>query len=182
MNTDETLFIQRMQAWTEQFIVALNICPFAKREVQQQRIRYTQIAQLDDNLLYDTLLSEMKLLDTSPEVETTLILLPTLDNNFPGFLSTASYAQHIINLEGYTGVYQVANFHPLYVFSGSDESDAANYTNRSPHSALHILRESSLERAIRAHKNAEQIPEDNIEQLRQLGLENVKQRFARLFE
>ncbi len=94
MNTDDTLFIQRMQAWTEQFIVALNICPFAKREVQQQRIRYTQITQLDDNVLYDTLVNEMQLLDTTPEVETTLILLPTLDDDFPAFLSTAGYAYY----------------------------------------------------------------------------------------
>ena len=64
--------------------------------------------------------------------------------------------------EGYEGVYQLASFHPLYRFKNAPAEDAANYTNRSIYPMLHLLREESIEEALRHYPDPENIPEKNI--------------------
>ena len=43
---------------------------------------------------------------------------------------------------------------------------------------LHLLREASLEAAVAAHPNAEQIPANNISKLESLGLAGIRQLLA----
>ena len=56
-----------------------------------------------------------------------------------------------------------------YCFEGEDESDPANYTNRSPYPILQILRESSIEAVLKRYPEPESIPENNIAKARELG-------------
>ena len=172
----------RMRAWVKDFIVPFNICPFAKREVERESIRYQVASYAHDNDFYDLMQQELKLLHTESEPETTLLILPQLDDHFEDFLNQAGYATQILQLEGYSGTIQIAHFHPHYVFTGSEHSDAANYTNRAPHAALHLLREDSLARVIRAHKNAEQIPADNIKLLREMGIAPLQQKLQDIYK
>jgi hypothetical protein len=79
-----------------------------------------------------------------------------------------------LKAEGFEGVYQVASFHPDYLFAGSDENDPANYTNRSPYPMLHLLREDLLEIAIDKHANVDDIPNQNIAKAISLGLAYFK--------
>jgi hypothetical protein len=69
----------------------------------------------------------------------------------------------------YDGIFQIASLHPNYEFSGSDADDIENVTNRSPYPTLHLLRESSIDRAVAAFPDAESIYERNIETVRRLG-------------
>ena len=61
--------------------------------------------------------------------------------------------------------------HPQYEFAGSDPDDIANFTNRSPYPTLHLLRESSIDRAVAAFPDAAEIFERNIETMERLGHE-----------
>ena len=70
--------------------------------------------------------------------------------------------------------YQVASFHPLYLFEGSVENDPANYTNRSVYPMLHLLREESIDKALENYKDPESIPERNILFAREKGLAYMK--------
>ena len=72
------------------------------------------------------------------------------------------------------GIYQLASFHPDYCFADADPDDPANYTNRSPCPTLHLLREASLEQALRHVENPEEIPERNIRVARELGAEQLR--------
>ena len=54
-------------------------------------------------------------------------------------------------------------------------NDVSNYTNRSPYPMIHILRESSLDKAIEFYGNTETIPKKNIQLMHQLGLDKIKQ-------
>lgn len=173
-------YIHEFKHWVSDFIVGLNVCPFAHREVAQDSIRYCVINFDDDNDFYASFSEELHTLDADDRIETTLILLPQLQDDFAAFLNQAGFAQQILHLNGYDGIYQVANFHPHYVFADSDASDPANFTNRAPCPALHLLREQSLTRVIRAHKNADQIPEDNIRRLREIGFAELQARLARI--
>ncbi|WP_157982780.1 DUF1415 domain-containing protein [Aliidiomarina minuta] len=175
------IYTQQTRDWVAQFIVPLNICPFARKEVENNKIRYEVLNFNDDNSFYELFSQELNWLHENPETETSLIILPQLVDNFDAFLNQTGFAQQILQLEGYSGVFQLANFHPAYVFADAEEQDPANYTNRSPWPALHILREESLARAIRAHKNAEQIPVQNMRQLRELGSDEIKDLLTRIF-
>ena len=52
---------------------------------------------------------------------------------------------------------------------GEAADDAANYTNRSPLPLLHLLRESSIDRAVASDPNVDQIPERNQQLARAKG-------------
>ncbi len=68
------------------------------------------------------------------------------------------------------GIVQIASFHPLYQFEDSGPDDIENYTNRAPYPILHLLREDSIERAVQAFPDAQEIYERNQETLRRIGL------------
>jgi len=72
-------------------------------------------------------------------------------------------------------VYQLASFHPDYCFPHQSLNDPANYTNRSPFPMFHILRESSLEKALLSYPCPEAIPERNVSCAREQGVEFMQQ-------
>jgi hypothetical protein len=168
--------------WVEEVIVGLNFCPFAKREVVRNSIRYTllnvsgQAPQDKRDVFFkalDALLDEFRYLDQNEKCETTLVIFPELLTDFEDFLDFLMFAEKLLLDEGYEGVYQLAHFHPDYCFEGSEESDPANYTNRSPYPTLHIIREASMEKVLANISNPEEIPERNIRLARDLGKEKL---------
>ncbi len=66
-------------------------------------------------------------------------------------------------------VLQVASFHPQYQFAKMQPDDIENYTNRSPYSMMHMLREASVVQAVSAFLEAEKIFDKNIQILCRLG-------------
>ena len=119
----------------------------------------------------------MIFLDKNSQVETTLIIFPSLFTDFFHYLDFVDDAEALLLTEGYEGIYQLATFHPGYCFADSKENDVTNYTNRSPYPMLHLLREEDLEHAIAYYGNTEEIPEKNMECLRHLGLDAVKKMY-----
>ena len=79
-------------------------------------------------------------------------------------------ANRQLGKSGYEGVYQLASFHPSYLFADAGDDDPGNYTNRSPYPMLHILREASVEAALATYPNPENIPNRNIQLTQTLGL------------
>lgn len=162
MNATQTM-ISETQNWVKNVIVKYNICPFARREVERGSIRYALIEQTKKKLVLQSLLDECQLLDENSALETTLFILPTGFEGFYDFLDLVDLANDLLEMEGYEGVYQLANFHPDYCFSDEPQSAPSNYTNRSPYPTLHIIREASMEMAINHHPDVDAIPERNIE-------------------
>jgi hypothetical protein len=103
-----------------------------------------------------------------------LLIFSTSLSHFDDYLDFLHVAEQLLSAQGYEGVYQLASFHPDYCFDGANIDDPANYTNRSPYPMLHLLRESSLEKAIDRHPHPEQIPAHNIALTRQLGLAKMQ--------
>lgn len=156
------------QAWVEQLIVKYNICPFARKELENQTIHYAVINDGSMENILTQLEAEWQRLDEHQEIETTLFIIPDL-TDFDAFLDVIGLAEQLLAMNGYQGVYQLAHFHPDYCFEGEAESDAANYTNRAPYATLHILREDSMAAALAETANPEQIPQRNIEFARRKG-------------
>ena len=115
-------------------------------------------------------LAECGALDMTPSRETSLVIIPEGLDNFQYYLDVIEAAETELKSRGYEGVYQLASFHPEYVFEGTDVDDAANYTNRAPYPIIHILREASVEAAVEGYDNPEKIPERNIALTRKMGV------------
>ncbi|CAA0091181.1 Uncharacterised protein [BD1-7 clade bacterium] len=167
--------IEATHRWVTSVVVGLNLCPFAKKPLQQDRIRYRNVAVAKKRDVLEALLDELDFLDNSPETETALLVLPKGFDRFEGYLELLDMAEQLIELEDYAGIYQVASFHPEYCFDGEDWDDPANFTNRSPYPMLHLIREDLLEKALESYPNPEGIPEKNMALAREKGVEQMAQ-------
>lgn len=173
-NNNDTHIIAQTKKWLESVIIAHNYCPFAKREVDKGTVRYKVIHETEFNSLLKDVIQECVWLDQNDDTETTLIIFPSNLNDFNLFLDCLVLAEDLLISQGYEGTYQIASFHPDYSFQGAEINDPANFTNRSPYPMFHLIREASVEIAIKNHPDADSIPERNVEYAREQGLEKMK--------
>jgi len=166
--------IESVQHWVEQFIVELNLCPFAKREIVKNRIRYVVTDATTEERLLVALQAELEFLGDSTSIETTLLIHPYVLTDFYDYNQFLDIAEGLLVDMNLDGVFQIASFHPQYQFGDTNVEDAENYTNRSPYPILHLLREDSLEKAIADHADVDQIPFRNIELMNKLGVDQLK--------
>ncbi len=169
--------IQETKQWILEFIIALNLCPFAKREMDRGAVNIQISFAETRDAAQKAFQHEVKLLDTTPSISTTLLVFPHFLADFFNYLDFVDDADAWLLKEGYEGIYQLATFHPDYCFADAKENDVTNYTNRSPYPMLHLLREEDLEHAIAYYGNTEEIPEKNMACLRHLGLDAVKKMY-----
>ena len=160
-------------AWVTRAVVGLNLCPFAKAPLVKGQIRCVVSEAGDAQSLLAVLRDELEMLaEAKPEkIETTLIVHPQVLVDFAEFNDFLDEADQLLDAMDLTGIIQVASFHPHYQFAGTEDDDMGNATNRSPYPTLHLLREESVERAVDAFPDAEQIFEANIRTLEALGPE-----------
>ena len=171
---DQQQIINTTQNWLTAFIIGYNICPFARHVHEAGSIRYRVLDSGKTERSLVELVAECRHLDAEPATETTLLILAKGYAQFDDFLDLTAMAEQLLEDQGYEGVYQLASFHPDYCFAGEDENDPANYTNRSPYPMLHIIREASIEQALKTYPTPELIPERNIKLTRKLGLEKIQ--------
>jgi hypothetical protein len=174
MHNNDQQLIAATQAWLKTIIIAYSICPFAKRELERGSIRFSvdHDTKIESCLL--NLMLECDRLDTDASIETTLLIYDSAFATFDEYLDFLELAGTLLVDQDYEGVYQLASFHPDYCFEGAKQDDPANYTNRSPYPMLHLLRETSIERAIATYPHPENIPQRNIELTRKLGLAKMQ--------
>ncbi len=162
--------------WLEKAVIGLNLCPFAKAVYVKNQVRLVvSHARHADDLL-EELDRELDLLVATPaeEIETTLLIHPTLFDDFLDFNDFLELAEGAVDEHELEGVVQLASFHPRFQFDGTEADDIGNYTNRAPFAILHLLREASMERAVASFPEAETIFETNIATLEKLGLRGWK--------
>ena len=171
---DTTLIISQTKKWITDIVVGCNFCPFAAREIKQNRVHYQVEAATELSICLESFLQECMRLDKEKEIETTLLIFPNAFQSFDNYLALVGLAEKLLREKDYKGIYQVASFHPLYRFAGSQADDAANYTNRSLYPMLHLLREESIEQVLERYPDPEQIPERNIRFAREKGTAYMK--------
>jgi len=159
--------------WLEVAVIGLNLCPFAKAVHVKGLVHYVVSTAIEARDVLADLAAELDALAAldPAERDTTLLMVPGCLQDFLAFNDFMAHAERLVRKRRLDGVIQLASFHPDYQFAGSDPGDIANFTNRSPYPTIHLLRESSIERAVQAFPQAEAIYEANIATLRRLGLE-----------
>ena len=174
MKTEHSELIAHTAHWVKDVIMKYNICPFARPEVENDTIRYSVIDDAKLTLVVDKLIHEYQHLDNHPQTETSLVILADGFNDFYRYLEAVALAEDLIFELGYEGTYQIASFHPEYQFEDEDYDSPTNYTNRSPYPTLHIIREASIERALKTYDHPESIPERNMTFAERKGTEFFK--------
>ena len=169
MTEDEVL--SKTKHWLEAAVIGLNLCPFAKAVYVKNQVRLVVSKARHADDLLEELDRELDLLVATPasEIDTTLLIHPTLFEDFLDFNDFLEVAEGVVDEHGLEGVIQLASFHPQFQFDGTGPDDISNYTNRAPFAMLHLLREDSVERAVEAFPQADAIFDVNIATLEKLG-------------
>ena len=175
--TDETI-ISHTKKWITDVVVACNFCPFAAREVKRGSIHYEVLHNAGADNCMEAALKIMQLMDEDKDVETALLILPNDFESFEDYLDLVETAEALLEENDYEGIYQVASFHPQYMFAGAGADDPSNYTNRSPYPMLHFLREESVSKAVDGHPGIDDVPFKNIEFAKEKGLTYMQQLLA----
>lgn len=179
MPSDQVV-VDQIKAWVASVVVGDNFCPFARKEMENDTIRYVVVrSQKQQDVLESALMalmSECKALDSCEAIETTILVYADGFTDFQDFLGLLDLANDLMAQKGYEGVYQLASFHPDYCFADATDDDPANYTNRSPFPALHLIREASIERVLEGIDNPERIPERNVRFAREKGLAYMQEK------
>ena len=123
--------------------------------------------------MLEALRLEIELLDRDTTIETTLLIHPAALQDFDAYNQFLNRADKLLITEQRDGIYQIASFHPNYQFAGTSPQDPENFTNRSPHPMLHLLREASLTNAIEVFPDIREIPSRNIKRMNELGAEKM---------
>ena len=173
MNTSLDAPARDTRNWLERAVIGLNLCPFAKAVHVKHQVHYAVSGALQASEVLEDLAAELDaLIALEPAVrETTLLIVPGCLHDFFEFNDFLARAQRLVRKRRLEGVIQLASFHPDYQFAGSEADDIANCTNRSPYPTLHLLRETSIDRAVGALPQPQAIYEANIQTLRRLGRE-----------
>lgn len=173
MNTPEQIIAQTKK-WINEVVIGCNFCPFAARVVKQQKVFYKVEPSTDVAKCLESFLEELTRLDEEDLIETSFLIFPDTVKIFDDYLDLVSLAEKLLKQKGYAGIYQLASFHPLYRFADAPADDAANYTNRSVYPMLHLLRESSIDKALEQYPDPQAIPGRNINFAREKGMAYMK--------
>ncbi len=168
--------IETTRRWVQAVVVGLNLCPFARAPLQQGLVQFIESTAIDEeSLLLDLRDALIQLNQTEKaQIETIVIVHPFVLADFAQYNQFLDLADALIDELDLGGVIQIASFHPNYQFAGTQETDAENYSNRSPFPMLHLLREESVSTALDAGADSEAIVQRNIDTLRGLGTEKLQ--------
>ncbi|MGH1486094.1 MAG: DUF1415 domain-containing protein [Cellvibrionaceae bacterium] len=176
------LIESEIKQWLQEVVIGLTLCPFAKAPFQKEAIRFfISEAQTEECLISD-LVNECQILDGDSAIETTLLICPYVLSDFFVYNQFLPWADKVLKEYNWSGVYQIASFHPHYQFANIDKDDPQNLSNCSPYPILHLLRESTLSDILERYDNPEKIPEINIETMNKLSPNQKQQLFPYLFK
>lgn len=182
MNPSDQIIYNSVRSWFEKAVLGLNLCPFAARPYKKGSIQFElSLADNDENCLIDLYLN-LNRMDEQPEIETLVMICARHLVKFPDYNQFLTLAENLLEKEGWSGIYQVASFHPDYQFADCDPQDRANWTNRSPYPLLHLIREESISVAIDSHPDVDGIPEHNIDTLRSLSEDQMSHIFGNRYQ
>lgn len=176
--------IRQTKNWLNEIVIGLNLCPFAARPFNDNSIDYVVASTQGKKPTIEQHLHQLancfNKLDETVSIETSLLIFPDGYDRFDDYLELLHLSNLLLEDLNYSGIYQLASFHPQYLFEDTTEDDVSNFTNRSPYPMLHIIREHSLEKAIASYPDIEMVPVNNIKKLQDIGLKVMQEKLKKL--
>ncbi|CAE8639760.1 unnamed protein product [Polarella glacialis] len=181
-SSSETGRSQRLEAtrrWLDSVVIAETLCPFAAAVREAPKLRLRASEAVDEAALLNQGLHQQPV-DGSTMIQLPETTLVVLDASMPFCAAWQDLVRlswrlqyEAILAQGLERDLQLVLFHPLAMHSAYSEGlpDPADYSLRSPHPMIHLLREADVLRAVQSYPEAEQIPSRNKSRLRKQGLE-----------
>jgi len=168
---EDDAVVAATRRWIERAVIGLNLCPFARTPYLQDRLRISVSRASDVESLAEDLRAELEWLRDADatQYETSLLVHPFVLDDFADYNDFLDVADALLEDMELDGEIQVASFHPDYEFADAPPDAIGNATNRSPYPTLHLLRESSIDRAVDSGIDTDAIYRRNIETLAGLG-------------
>ncbi len=181
---DSNAIAGQTRKWLAEFVVGLNLCPFARPLLDNPQLRIEVCQDSDPDALRVAFLQELDLLQSTPEAEiaSTLLVFSQALAEFNDYLDFVDDARDLLTEAGLDGVVQLASFHPDYQFEGEPADGASHFSNRAPWPTLHFIREDMLSRVLGDFPDPEAIPERNMETLGDIGVADLQRRWLALFD
>lgn len=175
MTTHHADILAQCQYWVEHVIIKWSICPFAKAVWQTNDIGYhiVDTSELEDQVL--AVLGQVQQMKESPSPDTNLLIFPNGCDDFTDYLTLLDVCNEILEQQNELSFVQLASFHHKYLFADENELSASHFTNRAPWPILHLIRQSSIAKALENFPDPESIPSRNIELMQQIGTEKLAQ-------
>jgi uncharacterized protein len=170
----EATIINQTKHWIKDVVIDCKFCPFAAKPYHDSTIHY-QIMEYSDAKTYKRNLQfEFARLDSTKSIATTFLIFPHDFEFFSTFLKTVNESNKILRAMPCKEDYQIASFHPAYLFQDEATNSATHFTNRSPYPMLHILREDMVTEAIINYPHSlDKIPNDNKEYTNAKGIAHM---------
>jgi hypothetical protein len=164
------IIIAQTKKWIVDVVIGCNFCPFAAKEIKKNTIHFEVLDKPTTPMVLTALTALFEKMNKEQHIETAFLILPHHYDLFATYLKLIKNAEKLLYKSGLEGVYQIATFHPHYLFAGSTLKDPANYTNRSPYPMLQLLREESVSHAVETYPDTHKIPIKNTAFARRKGL------------
>ena len=172
---DKEKIILKCKKWVEQFVIGLQLCPFAKRPFEKGQIRFEVCFEKDMESQLVAFWKEINLLLKTPKekISNTILIFSDGLNDFEKYLDLYFLSENLLLEQNKNEQFQLASFHPEYQFKNTEKNDVSNFTNRSPFPFIHILRVEEVTDAIAHYPDVEKVPERNIEKLKKMGIDGI---------
>ena len=163
--------VAQTEVWLRDFIVRLDLCPFAAAPLRAGQVRVIAARSFVMEEMLAELLGEVEVLREGGAA-TTLFVVPSAEDgvglldDWDTFQDVLAFAEDLVEQIGYADLVQLVGFHPDYLFGDAPEDDPAHATNRSPHPMIHLLVRADVAAAVAAHPDIDGIPRRNVELLR----------------
>lgn len=173
--------IEATGRWVHDFVVRLNLCPFASGV--EEDIRYVVCDEASPAEAWRSLLREAELLkDVSPDdLAATMVILP----KFTAFLPFQEISLHLEDTlresEELGDHVMSAYFHPGYTFEGEAQDAPLNFEKRAPYPTINLLRAPQVDEAV-ASGAAAQVAPRNEERLMREGGDGLRRAFDALYD
>jgi hypothetical protein len=166
--------VNSVEGWLRECVLGLSLCPYARVPFERGAVRIA-VTVADD--LATTLDEEIKRLqDSAGSVETTLVIIAQGLQHFLDFNDCTGDIEQMLQQSGLDDEFQLAAFHPAYLFAGEAADDASHYTNRAPYPVVQLLRVESVSKAVQQGDTLA-VPERNMETLRALDRSRLQMLF-----
>jgi len=169
----------RIRRWLDDCVLGLELCPFAAPVVDAGSLRIAASDAANPQSQLQAFLLELDRLQSADEdsIATTLLVLEQGPADFQAFMTLVDAAQELLEEAGLDELFQLAHFHPAYLFDGESPEGVSHLTNRSPLPVIHLLRESMLTRVLGSDPDAASIPDRNIARLESLSRQELQRRW-----
>jgi len=163
--------------WIDQWIIGENFCPFAKPVRIKDTIHIALTDAHNIEQMLKVLEQECQALVHKPERSTTLVTFTQGAKDFFEFLDWIDAANQSIYKHDWEGKFQLATFHPDYLFAGEEPASPTHFTNRAPLPILHIIREAEISQVMPSQKEADVIVQRNQARCHALGSDFFTRQF-----